>query len=61
MFEPDANAEQPPRPWRDIAEEISHEFDPERLNELTEELSRALKKEEDQERRGHERGERGQL
>ena len=51
MLKPDANAEQVSRPWRDIAEEMSHEFDSHHLNELAEELWRALTKaEEDDDR-----------
>lgn len=30
------------RPWRDIADELAGELDPERVRELVKELSRAL-------------------
>ncbi|HKT88076.1 MAG TPA: hypothetical protein VJQ59_06550 [Candidatus Sulfotelmatobacter sp.] len=32
----------PPRPWRVIAEEASREYDPRKMAELMQELSRAL-------------------
>jgi hypothetical protein len=32
-----------PRPWRIVAEEVSREFDPEKLNALIQELDDALK------------------
>lgn len=32
----------PPRPWRVIAEEASHEFDPKKMAELMQELNRAM-------------------
>lgn len=31
-----------PRPWRVIAEEASHEYDPRKMAELMQELNRAL-------------------
>jgi hypothetical protein len=34
--------EKPARSWREIAQEASHELDPERLMELANELTRAL-------------------
>ena len=42
MFKPDANPKHSVRPWREIAEEMSHESDSKCLNELAEELFFAL-------------------
>jgi hypothetical protein len=50
MFKPNPIAEQSSRPWRKIAEEMSHEFDNQRLNNLAEELCSALKKAEQEEK-----------
>jgi len=41
MSEPDRGP-RPPRSWHAITEEASHETDPQRLAELSEELERAL-------------------
>lgn len=56
MFKPDAKAEQSSRPWLEVAEEMSHELDPQHLNELAEELSRALKDKEEEDHRTHAAG-----
>jgi len=54
MFKPDANPKQSVRPWREIAEEMSHEFDSKRLSELAEELKLALENAEQTRRRAKE-------
>jgi len=39
---PESPTPKPARPWRVVAEEASHEYDPVKMSELMQELNRAL-------------------